>query len=277
MSGALIECQPVLTWIRSDFALWIKSFGAEVTTSVNRRTTHVIANPDRKTTKVKKAARYEQIKIVNPEWMFQCCSRWEHVDETPYLIEVDAAERGGSPFEDDSMDASGDEEADDLADSPVTLNLTADNWNSVDDELAEFMDDDDTDGEQPSGSDSERSDDSTASTSSKKQTKRKRTNGNTTDGSEAEESDSSVTSTSRLQRRKKRTMERVTSLTNVVTAEKSSGLPTPEATGTEAVALVGEDKEGAEERGVAADVQDDYDDGLEAELLAGFDSDDGET
>ncbi|KAF1361901.1 hypothetical protein EJ07DRAFT_164372 [Lizonia empirigonia] len=261
----------------SDFALWIKSFGAEVTTSVNRRTTHVIANPDRKTTKVKKGARYEKIKIVNPEWMFQCCSRWEHVDETPYLIEVDAAERGGSPFEDDSMNASGDEEADDVADSPVTLNLTADNWNSVDDEVAEFMDDDDTDGEQPSGSDSERSDDSTASTCSKKQKKRKRTNGNMTDGSEAEESDSSVTSTSRLQRRKKRTMERVTPLTNVVTAEKSSGLPTPEATGTEAVGLVGEDKEGAEERGVAPDVQDDYDDGLEAELLAGFDSDDGET
>ncbi|KAF9696661.1 hypothetical protein EKO04_005299 [Ascochyta lentis] len=259
----------------SDFALWIKSFGAEVTTSVSRRTTHVIANPDRKTTKVKKAARYEHIKIVNPEWMFQCCSRWEHVDETRYLIEVDPAERGGSPFEDDSINASGDEEAEDLADSPVTLNLTADNWDSVDDELADFLDGDDTDGEHASESDGERSDDSTASTRSKNQKKRKRTNGHATDGSEAEESDSSVTSTSRLQRRKKRTMERVTSLANVVTAEKSSGLPTPEATGMEAVE-VGDEKEGPEEHGVAPDLQDDYDDGLEAELLAGFDSDDGE-
>lgn len=265
----------LLTLFRSDYALWIKSFGAEVSTNVTRRTTHVIANPDRKTTKVKKAARYENIKIVNPEWMFQCCSRWEHVDETPYLIEVDPAERGGSPFEDDSINASGEEEADDLADSPVTLNLTADNWESVDDELAEFMDGEDTDGDLASGSDSERSDDSTASTGSKNQKKRKRTNGNTTDGSEAEESDSSVTSTSRLQRRKKRTMERVTSLTNVVTAEKSSGLPTPEATGIEAVPP-GVEKEGPEENGVAPDLQDDYDDGLEAELLAGFDSDDGE-
>ncbi len=261
---------------RSDYALWIKSFGAEVSTNVNRRTTHVIANPDRKTTKVKKAARNEKIKIVNPEWMFQCCSRWEHVDETPYLIEVDPAERGTSPFEDDSINASGEEEADELAESPVTINLTADNWDSVDNELAEFMNGDDTDGEHGSGSESEHSDDSTASTSSRTQKKRKRINGSTTDGSEAEESDSSVASTSRLQRRKKRTLERVTSLTTVVSADKSSGLPTPEATGTEALPAAGL-KEGPEENGVAPDLQDDNDDALEAELLAGFDSSDGET
>ncbi len=70
-------------------------------------------------------------------------------------------------------------------------------------------------------------------------------------------------------------MERVTSLTNVVTAEKSSGLPTPEATGTEEAQGDGEVK-APEENGVAPDLQEDYDDGLEAELLAGFDSDDGE-
>lgn len=259
---------------RTDYALWIKSFGAEVSTNVNRRTTHVIANPELKTTKVKKAARYERIKIVNPEWMFQCCSRWERVDETPYVIEVDGGERGGSPIEDDSLNASGDEEGDGLAESPVTLNLTADNWDSMDNDFAEFMNSDDTDGEHGSESESERSDDSTASTSSRTQKKRKRTNGNATDGSEAEESDSSVASTSRLQRRKKRTMERVTSLTNVVTAEKSSGLPTPEATGTEA--LPAEDsKAGPGEKGVAPDLQEDNDDALEAELLAGFDSSDG--
>jgi RNA polymerase II subunit A-like phosphatase len=213
--------------------------------------------------------------IVNPEWMFQCCSRWEHVDETPYLIEVDPAERGGSPFEDDSINASGDEDGEELADSPVTLNLSADNWNSVDDELADFLEGDDTDGEHDSGSDSGRSDDSTASTSENNKKKRKRINGNTTDGSETEESDSSVTSTSRLQRRKKRTMERVTSLANVVTAEKSSGLPTPEATGTGEV-QGGDEEKAPEDKGVAPDLQEDYDDGLEAELLAGFDSDDEE-
>ena len=256
-----------------------------MSTSVNRRTTHVVANPDRKTTKVKRAARYDNVKIVNPEWMFQSCSRWERVDETPYLIEVDPAERGTSPLEDDSLNASDEEDAQDL-DTPVTLNLTADSWNSVDDELAEFMQgDDDEDSEHPSESDGERSDgersdggrsdDSTASTSSKGQNKRKRINGNTTDGSEADDSDTSVTSTSRLQRRKKRTMERVTPLTTVLTAEKSSGLPTPEATGPEALPAE-EAKAGPEDNGVAPDLAEDNDAALEAELMAGFESSDDE-
>ncbi|KAH8727846.1 hypothetical protein GQ44DRAFT_769906 [Phaeosphaeriaceae sp. PMI808] len=220
----------------SDYALWIKSFGAQVSTSVNRRTTHVIANPDRKTTKVKNAARYQHIKIVNPEWMFQCCTRWEHADETPYTIEVDPADRGGSPFgelEDESIDATGDEEPEEPAESPVTLDLTADNWASVDDELADFLNESETDDDHnDSDSDGIRSDNSTTSETKQNKKKRKRTT-NSTDISEAEESDSSVASASKLQRRKKRTMERVTSLTNVVMADKSSGLPSPETTGPE--------------------------------------------
>jgi RNA polymerase II subunit A-like phosphatase len=261
--------------IRSDFALWISSFGAEVTTNVNRRTTHVIANPDRKTTKVKRAARYPHIKIVNPEWMFQCCTRWEHVDETPYIIETDAAERGGSPVEDpedESINGTGDEEADDSAQSPV-IEMDADTWAALDDELADFMNDTDTDGGSGSDSDSVRSENSTVSDTKQAKKKRKRTN--STDVSEADESDSSVNSTSRLQRRKKRTMERVTSLTNVVTADKSSGLPSPETTGPEEGQ--GEDDEKVPEaNGAAPDLQEDYDDDLEAELLAGFGDGDGE-
>jgi RNA polymerase II subunit A-like phosphatase len=157
----------------------------------------------------------------------------------------------------------------------VTLDLSAGNWESVDDEFDEFMNETDTDGENDSESDSGRSDNSTNSKPDQNKKKRKRTNGSV-DTSEAEESDSSTTSTSRLQRRKKRTMERVTSLTNVVTAEKSSGLPSPDATGPEEGQ--GEDEEGGpEENGEAPDLQEDYDDGLEAELLAGFgDSDEEE-
>ncbi|KAH4006859.1 RNA polymerase II subunit A C-terminal domain phosphatase [Parastagonospora nodorum] len=260
----------------SDYALWIRSFGAEVTTSVNRRTTHVIANPDRKTTKVKQAARYQHIKIVNPEWMFQCCTRWEHVDETPYSIEIDPAERGGSPFgelEDESINATGDEEPEEPAESPVELELTADNWASVDDELADFLNETDTDDDHESDSDSVRSDNSTASDAKQNKKKRKRA-ANSADVSEAEESDSSVASASKLQRRKKRSMERVTSLTNVLSADKSSGLPSPETTGPEEGQ--GDDEEKAPAtNGVTPDLQEDYDDGLEAELLAGFgDSDD---
>ncbi|KAI8939112.1 hypothetical protein NX059_004947 [Plenodomus lindquistii] len=262
----------------SDFALWIMSFGAEVSTSVNRRTTHVIANPDRKTTKVKSAARYPHIKIVNPEWMFQCCTRWEHVDEGPYTIEIDAADREGSPIgelDDESISATGDEAEE--AEATVRLDaMTADSWADVDDELAEFLNESETDGGSDSDSESVRSETSTASDVKQEKKKRKRNSTNSTDVSDAEESDSSATSTSRLQRRKKRTLERVTSLANVVTAEKSSGLPSPEATGPEEGQNDDDEKTAPEINGTALDLQDDYDDGLEAELLAGFDDSDGD-
>jgi RNA polymerase II subunit A-like phosphatase len=275
-----LSLQSTLTHSRSDYALWIRSFGADVATSINRRTTHVIANPDRKTTKVKQAARYPHIKIVNPEWMFQCCTRWEHVEETPYTIEIDPAERGGSPFgelEDESINATGDEEPDEAAESPVTLDLTADNWRSVDDELADFLNDSETDEDHnESDSDSIRSDNSTALDAKQSKKKRKRST-NSTDASEAEESDGSIKSASKLQRRKKRTMDRSTSLTNVVTVDKSSGLPSPETTGPEEDH--GDDgdktKKGPEVNRVALDPEQDDEDSLEAELLAGFgDSDD---
>lgn len=203
--------------------------------------------------------------------MFQCCTRWEHVDETPYIIETDAAERGGSPIadlEDESIDGTGDEAADA---SPV-VEMSNDDWAQLDDELADFMNETDTDGGSESDTDSVRSDNSTVS-DTKQQAKKKRKRTNSTDVSETEndgESDSSVNSTSRLQRRKKRTMERVTSLTNVVTADKS-GLPSPETTGPE------EDQGENDVEEEEMKNPEDYDDGLEAELLAGFgDDSDGE-
>jgi RNA polymerase II subunit A-like phosphatase len=214
--------------------------------------------------------------------MFQCCTRWEHVDETPYIIETDAAERGGSPIadlEDESIEGTGDEAADDGPQSPV-VEMSNDDWAQLDDELADFMNETDTDGGgSESDSDSVRSEDNTVSdTKQGMKKKRKRTNSTDVSETENEESDSSVNSTtSRLQRRKKRTMERVTSLTNVVTADKSSGLPSPETTGPEEdQGDVDEEEKNPEANGTAPDLQDDYDDGLEAELLAGFGDSDGE-
>ncbi|KAF2268462.1 hypothetical protein CC78DRAFT_455070 [Lojkania enalia] len=260
----------------SDFALWVKSFGADVSLNVNRQTTHVIANPDRKTTKVKKAARYSHIKIVNAEWMFQCCTRWVHVDESPYLIEIDPAERGGSPFEDledDDIGATGDEDGDEPQLSPLDMsNMSDEKWQSLGDEIDDFLNEsDDTEDNSNSDSESVRSD-SSAQTESKRP-KRKRKRGTASiDGSETEDSDASANSTSKLQRRKKRTLERVTSLTNVVSADKSSGLPSPETTGPEEE-QGDDDGKYADPAGDAADAagdESDYDDGLEAEMLAEF-------
>jgi RNA polymerase II subunit A-like phosphatase len=200
--------------------------------------------------------------------MIQCCTRWERVDETPYFIEVDPAEHGGSPLpEDDSIDSTGEDE--DGTETPL-INFDSAAWASVDDELAEFLDGTDTEDENDSDTESIRSDNSTASDANQNKKKRKRST-NSIDVSEADDSDSSATSTSKLQRRKKRTMQRVTSLANVELAGKSSGLPSPETTGPE------ENEEKAPEtNGVAPDLEEDYDDGLEAQLLAGFDDSDGD-
>ena len=191
------------------------------------------------------------------------------MDETPYLIEIDAADRGGSPvpdLEDESINGTGDEEADDAQHSPI-VEMSDEAWAALDDELAEFMDETDTDGASESDTESVRSESSTVSDTKQAKKKRKRTSSR--EVSEAEESDSSVNSTSQLQRRKKRTMERVTSLTNVVSADKSTGLPSPETTGPEEEQGEDEDK-AVEANGVAPDLEEEYDDALEAELLAGF-------
>jgi RNA polymerase II subunit A-like phosphatase len=80
--------------------------------------------------------------------MIQCCTRWERVDETPYFIEVDPAEHGGSPLpEDDSIDSTGEDE--DGTETPL-INFDSAAWASVDDELAEFLDGTDTEDENDS-------------------------------------------------------------------------------------------------------------------------------
>lgn len=252
---------------RSDFALWVKSFGAQVSLNINKRTTHVIANPDRKTTKVKKAARYPHIKIVNAEWMLQCCARWEHVDETPYLIEIDAADRDGSPS--DGLSDTDDE--DDVPD--VGTKLSDGEWDNIDKELADFLNDDDEttdDGEYNSDTDSVRSDASVQTDTKPNKMKRKR-NTDSANNSDAEDSDTSVSSSSRLQRRKKRTMERVSSLTNVVTADKSSGLPSPETPGPEEE--MGDEGNTVQPAGLDRG-DDDSDDGLEEDMLKEFERSD---
>ena len=249
----------------SDFALWAKSFGAEIATEVSKFTTHVIANPDRKTTKVKTAARYPHIHIVNADWMFQSCTQWERADEKPYLIALDDADRSGSPFEeDDSLNVSGDEDGAEPAESPIAIDMSDDQWKSMGDELDDFLNESDGT-EDASASESE----SGVSTNGTSKRKRKRET-DSVDNSEDEESDTSVNSASKLQRRKRRTMERVTSLNTVVNADKSSGLPSPETTGPE-------EEQGEDDgklfdaQGQGADLDEvDYDDGFEAEMLAEF-------
>jgi len=273
-----------LSFASSDNGLWAKSFGATISTDINKQTTHVIANPERKTTKVKKAARYPHIKIVSGEWLYQCFSKWERVPEDPFIIEVDPAEQGPATSsledledgpllsgDDGDIPSSTDEEELEELTQAVQLDMSEEKWQSLGDEFEDFMNETDGSEEDETGSetDSVRSEASTQSTNAPKgKRKRGRRGTASTDGSEAEDSDSSVNSAtgSRLQKRRKRVLERVTSLTNVVTADKSSGLPSPETTGPE------ENPGGEGERngGGAEEQDEDEDDEFEAEMMAEF-------
>ncbi|XP_034934132.1 RNA polymerase II subunit A C-terminal domain phosphatase [Chelonus insularis] len=57
-----------------------KAFGAEVTQEITEKTTHLVAiKPG--TAKANTAKKNPNIKIVNPDWLWSCAERWEHVDE----------------------------------------------------------------------------------------------------------------------------------------------------------------------------------------------------
>jgi RNA polymerase II subunit A-like phosphatase len=101
-----------------DTVTWAKTFGATVTENITKKTTHVIASPERRTAKVRQAAKKGgRISIVHTGWLFACFSQWVKVDEGPFRIHSDAPTNGaaGLPgsFEDKEYGtlSSSDEEA----------------------------------------------------------------------------------------------------------------------------------------------------------------------
>ncbi|KAK4235550.1 hypothetical protein C8A03DRAFT_46330 [Achaetomium macrosporum] len=72
---------------RSEIGLQIMSFGADLLPKIRNDVTHLVVNtsqPGRE--KLLEARRRPHIKIVSQEWLADCFSRWEAVDETPYLF-----------------------------------------------------------------------------------------------------------------------------------------------------------------------------------------------
>jgi len=269
----------------SDLGMWARSFGAVLSTNVTKSTTHVVAHRERRTHKVRVAAKHPRIKIVTPSWLTECFSRWRRVDERPHLIEVErddhmvqdslpfeeledgvvlseSEDTGGEEgvpvlpddFEDEGTDVAGQEEER----SPIEC--TDEQWMAMNDELQDFLDEEDTEEENMSVA-SEDLRDMPAEERQEylKSRKRKREDTDSPGASDAEDSDASVNGLTMLQRKKKRALERTTGLANVAMADKSSGLPSPDTTGPE-------EEEAQEEED---------DDELEAAILAGFE-DDGE-
>jgi len=244
----------------SDLGMWARSFGAVVLPNLTKSTTHVIAHKDRRTSKVRQAAKHPNIKIVAVSWLMECFSRWRRVSETPHLIEVERDHHGSQeslPFDeledgvvlsesestgaedgavallDDVEDEGDDFDDDDMNEDDKPPILTED-WNAMNAELDAFLDESDSDegGQSDASTHSNRS--GRSKRSSSRPRKRKREGTESADASDAEMTDASVKGDgSELQKRKKRALERTTGLTNVAVADKSSGLPSPDTTGPE--------------------------------------------
>ncbi|XP_076177702.1 RNA polymerase II subunit A C-terminal domain phosphatase Fcp1 isoform X2 [Ptiloglossa arizonensis] len=66
-----------------------RAFGAEVSQDLLDKTTHLVAiRPG--TAKANTAKKTENIKIVNPDWLWTCAERWEHVDERLFPLTIKA-------------------------------------------------------------------------------------------------------------------------------------------------------------------------------------------
>lgn len=73
--------------MRSEIATQIMGFGGQVLPKVTRKVTHVVVSANRtRTQKVRQAAKYPHIKIVNQQWLMNSMSKWEKEDESPYLV-----------------------------------------------------------------------------------------------------------------------------------------------------------------------------------------------
>ena len=101
-----------------DTAIWAKTFGATVSENISRKTTHVVASPERRTAKVRQAAKKGgRIAIVTQAWLLACFSQWRKVDEDAYRIHSDAPSNGAGGLPDsfegkgEAMLSSSEEEA----------------------------------------------------------------------------------------------------------------------------------------------------------------------
>ena len=79
----------------TDIAIQSISFGARIEEDVAKQTTHLVAARNR-TQKVRTALRKckGRIKIVSPQWLYQCISTWSKVDEKPFLLDIEESKNG---------------------------------------------------------------------------------------------------------------------------------------------------------------------------------------
>ncbi|CAD6451303.1 0797f74f-4015-4c3d-bcc2-327d67837554 [Sclerotinia trifoliorum] len=264
--------------MRSEIAQQIESFGGKIHKKISKRVTHVVASSQKtRTQKVREAAKYPHIKIVTQQWLTQSMSKWKKEDESDYLVDISPADRRpsgdmtnvSSPGN-DSEESSDYTESDDYDDDDMKSELDGEgvmpdeprgdisptkdlNWSSIDDELAEFMGDDE------SGTESDTSFTSNNSRASRTSSRRgqKRTFDDATDEDDSEEE-------STMAKKQRVANSRTTSLKTVKTptSASESSLLTPGVTGDETDEV---DQLSVQESDHS------FEDDLEAEMQAAFD------
>lgn len=112
---------------KSELGLQVSNFGAELRDGVSRDITHLVVSSARpRTQKVRQAAKFPSIKIVNQDWLLESLTRWRRMDETPYLVEIHPADRprpkeaGSAPASTEATDAEPVSDADDSDDASTT-------------------------------------------------------------------------------------------------------------------------------------------------------------
>ncbi len=224
-------------------------------------------------------------------WLINSMSKWEKLDETPYLVEIhesdrireegfdsgsstrtdseESSEESASDDETDSKPASQEEPAyddgvipDDVMDqegrSPVDL-LQSFDWSLAEDDLDEFLGSDAGNSDSDSDSGSVTSDASRGSRASTKSPRTKKRKFN-----EAAEEDENSDEESTLAKKQRIANSRSSGLQNVKTPNSTrseNSLPTPGVTG---------DEDGGEDGGGDGD-DGSFEDDLEADLMAEFD------
>lgn len=143
---------------KADIVLWTNMFGASTTSDINYETTHVITRTSR-TFKARLAKSFNpDIKIVHPDWIFECLVQWERVKESPYelLIEDPVDEEKVKEFKealdkkllDPSYNDTSFIEEEGL-DEEFHLLAGNDDWlDNDDDEMDELLNDEDDDDEE---------------------------------------------------------------------------------------------------------------------------------
>jgi RNA polymerase II subunit A-like phosphatase len=118
----------------SEIGMQAQSFGAQVVDSISNRVTHLVVSLARpRTKKVQQAAKISSIKIVNQSWLADCLSQWRRLDESPYYLTILDADRERS---EDTADTGSAE----MEEAGISINM-----GDFDEELKEFLGDDDDD------------------------------------------------------------------------------------------------------------------------------------